>query len=102
LGPDVSIFLRKSPEWSYEDEWSLIKPWNELTKGEKTREGKTREAHYQVMPMEAVRAVYLGVRISEDHKVEILTSLKMHPHIKRYVMRRHDTEFGLVPEEISP
>ena len=93
------LLLTKSPEWSYEVEHRLIKPLSGLPIATR-RDG--RELRFMHLPMEAVKAVYLGCRMpaeAPDALREILNSLKSPPtqHIKPFLMRRHPANYALVP-----
>jgi hypothetical protein len=92
----AKILLTKSPEWDREEEYRLIKPYHELTKG-KRRDGK--EKHFIPLPSESIKAVYFGNRIlcsARDELIESLASAS-YRHVKPYIMTLHDTDFTLVP-----
>jgi len=92
---DSQMLLRKSPEWSYEDEHRLIKPRSELTKGMYIRNAAERPGHYVPLPMDAIKAVYFGCKMSEAHRDDLLKPLQQFPPVKVFFMKRHPTEYNL-------
>ncbi len=90
------IPLTKSPEWAYEQEHRLIKPLHELALG-KRRDGKQK--HFTPLPLDAIKGVYLGCRISLNVREELLNSLccPEGKHIEKFIMRLHPINYELVP-----
>lgn len=98
------VLYTKSPEWEYEQEHRLVRPFASLQR-EKRRDGK--EKSFLVLPPDSVRAVYLGCRMLEPHRDELLESLRSPEwkHVARKVMRRHHTDYCVEPidfEKLRP
>ncbi|MBY7740316.1 DUF2971 domain-containing protein [Paenibacillus polymyxa] len=81
----IYMAMIKSMEWEYEKEWRLI-----LSMG--TPSGFNR-------PLFRPEAVYLGAKISDEHKKEIVRIAK-HKEIAVFQMKMMNREFKLVPEQI--
>ena len=69
------------------------------------RDGKQR--HFVKVPLEAVKAVYLGLRTSSRTRDQILASLRLRgrEHILLHGMCRHRENYAIVPvpwSEITP
>ncbi len=90
------ILLQKSPEWSYEQEYRLIKPVALLPKAMRR---DNREKHFVSLPLDAVRAVYFGLRMPRERRDELLSSLTLpgREHIAKYAMRRHREKYAITP-----
>lgn len=99
-----TILLTKSPEWSYEAEHRLIKPLVSLQRC-KRRDGAEKPC--LDLPPDSVSAVYIGCRMPETNRNEILDALKAPEwkHVGRFAMRRHETDYAVMPirwEELKP
>lgn len=94
---DSQILLRKSPEWDYEDEHRLIKLITDLIPGKQVRFGKEVDGYFIPLPMDAVKAVFLGCRILADDENKLLEPLHEFPNIKRFFMQRNQIEYKLDP-----
>ncbi|OMF45398.1 DUF2971 domain-containing protein [Paenibacillus amylolyticus] len=81
----IYMAMIKSMEWKYEKEWRLILPMG-------TSSGFNR-------PLFRPEAVYLGAKISDEHKQEIMKIAK-HKEIAVFQMKMMNREFKLVPEQI--
>jgi hypothetical protein len=94
--PYWRLLLTKSPEWSYECEYRLIKDLRKLETA-KRRDG--RELPCTELPAGAVRAVYIGCRMLSDDRHELLNGLSedCFGHVKRFVMKRHWSEYAIEP-----
>jgi hypothetical protein len=89
------VLLFKSPEWRYEDEYRLVKQKAELTKGTRVRNGENIEGHYLRLPMDSIKAVYLGCRIEKNDRENLIKPLEAYPHIKRLFMRKNRVAYKL-------
>jgi len=100
ISPHAEIALTKSRDWDYESEHRLVKPLSEATSGIR-RDGKKR--HFIDLPFEAVRAVYFGLRVNPFCRDEILKDLKSPEwkDVKKFVMRRHHSEYALEPKPLE-
>lgn len=58
------VFLRKSPEWSYEREWRLIRPLTEASE-EKPRQGLAPVFIFDI-PVDAIKMVITGAMMASD------------------------------------
>jgi hypothetical protein len=72
----TKVFFCKSDEWRYEDEYRLVK-WKD----------SWTEKRSVPLPMDSIKAVYFGARMSPENRSELLTSLEGHPHVQKYFMR---------------
>lgn len=90
----VDIFLVKSPQWKYEEEWRIIHP---LYEADKTTESSPYNIHLFKFPAELVREVIFGNRISKYVKENILTCLRLphYRHVKVFQAELDDKEFKL-------
>lgn len=90
------ILLTKSAEWKYEAEHRLIRLISTLKLGTR-RDGK--EKRYLELPPDSVHAVYFGCRMPDLNRDDMLKSLKSKDwnHVSRFLMRRHHTDFAVVP-----
>jgi hypothetical protein len=88
------IILQKSPEWSYEQEFRLVKPLPTLSKALR-RDGK--EKYFLPLPLDAVKAVYIGMRMPEQNRDELLKSVNStgREHIAKYGVRRHRDKYAI-------
>lgn len=89
------IMLTKSLEWQYEQEHRLIKPLHELRKGERY---PGKQGHYLPLPMEAIKAVFFGCRMSPSDQDKLIAGLSLASaqHIESFVMKAHATDYALV------
>ena len=79
--------LYKYKDWSYEKEWRLV-----LTDLKKT---------IDEFNMPKPKAIYLGTKISEDNKKNIIQIVKS-KSINVYQMKMSSSEFKLVAEKLTP
>jgi hypothetical protein len=77
----VLAALHKSPDWAYEHEWRFVLPVGDADLG--------RE-----FPISAPTAIYLGSRISDEHKHTLIQIAKV-KEIKVYEMSLSVSEFRL-------
>jgi hypothetical protein len=92
---DSGILFYKSSEWDYEDEHRLIKPKTDLSQGTYSRNGIQTAGHFIPLPMDSIKAVYFGCRISEEDRNNLLKPLEAFPSIERYFMRRNQIAYQL-------
>lgn len=96
-----SVLYRKSPSWSYEREWRLIRP---LVEASCVRDGP-RDSPYQLalfkIPLEAITGVIVGVNVSQVNQDELLGLLAkpMLKHIAVHHTRLSDDYYTL---EVHP
>jgi hypothetical protein len=62
------IYYRKSPDWSYEREWRLIKP---LTSATKVLPSNLRPIHLFSFPPDTLTGIIVGLRVSDEVRDEI-------------------------------
>ena len=82
------LYYRKSPEWSYEREWRLIKP---LTTASKVIAREGFPLHLYEVPHEAVKGVILGHAIPHETRIklfEVLASNLAHATIFQTVLSK--------------
>ena len=83
------VTLTKSTDWEYEKEWRVVT----------TMHDKSRDYEILRFPPEEVAAVYLGCRITDECKREIIEIVKdKYPDAKIYQAHKHEREFSLVFE----
>ena len=92
------MLLVKSKEWEYENEYRLIKSLSKLDRAVKEK-GKQpiEEKHFIQLPLDAMKAVYIGLKMPKQNYTELLTSIKLpgREHISAYAMRRHRQAYAL-------
>jgi len=92
------MLLVKGKEWEYENEYRLIKSLSKLDRAVKEEEKQPpEEKHFVQLPLDAVKAVYVGLKMPRQKYTEILTSIKLpgREHISAYAMRRHRQAYAL-------
>ena len=98
----ADIFLTKSREWEYEQEWRIMRPLQDATE---VRSIDNQTIHLFSFPPTCVREVILGYRISALNRLEIRESLandEQYSHVKLYdaVIDIRDYKVNMVPTEI--
>lgn len=97
----VEIFLVKSMQWSYEQEWRILRP---LQDADKIIESSGFSIHlFQIPPM-AIKEVILGCRMKDEIRTEIITTLKnsqQFQHVKLIQTKVDETEFKLTFHDIT-
>ncbi|UEM19003.1 DUF2971 domain-containing protein [Skermanella mucosa] len=91
------IILTKSREWKDEKEWRIVAPLELLTKDPKN--GK----YFYDLPIEAIKEVYMGVRISPALRNRIIEELvkRQDQHtIKLFQMEQSERHYALVEKEV--
>jgi hypothetical protein len=78
--------LCKSPEWEYEEEWRVVAPFGESCKS-------------FAVSVSPPKAIYLGVRISQTDKMQIIDIAKR-KGIQVFQMVLSKDSFSLIPERI--
>jgi hypothetical protein len=69
------LYYRKSPEWSYELEWRLIKP---LSAASKVRTGEDHDVCLFEVPADAIRGVILGHAIPHAQRIDLFSKIQAH------------------------
>jgi hypothetical protein len=89
----LDMMERKETNWGYERETRLYVQLKE----------KYHDGHYYVkIPSSCVKSIYMGLR-SDEMSIFIAKSFKEkeeYKHLKLYKMKKHDTAFKLVADEI--
>jgi DUF2971 family protein len=98
----TEIFLVKSKEWEYEQEWRMLRPLKESNGPIITHD---RSIHLFSIPPECITGIILGCRMRPEQREKILRFVctdKRYSHINRYRSFLHEQEFKLniVPAEI--
>ncbi len=70
----LRFFYFKSPEWEYEQEWRLIVPLADCES--RLDQGSNPPVCLFEVPPECIRSVCLGIRMSQDRKLELTTELR--------------------------
>ena len=87
------LVCRKSPHWSYEQEWRQLRPLSECDRvSDGTRPGK--DLFYAPILPEAIAEIIIGCRCDDT----IFNSILLDPvfrHVKRVRARIHETDFAL-------
>lgn len=89
LGEKVlsQLTLTKSTEWYYEKEWRIVAGLR----------NKLNTHEFIPFFIEEVEDIYLGCRISECDKAEIISLTRnLYPHVNIYQATKHQTKFSLV------
>jgi hypothetical protein len=85
------IFLDKNDEWSYEKEWRIVE------------ETAPTKPYYENLPVDAIKAIYFGLRMPPQIRWEIETVLntKNFAHIKKFEMDLDLSAYKLIPVPVS-
>lgn len=86
------ITLTKSDVWAYEKEWRIVAGLRDKTQS------------YEILSYapEEVGAVYLGCKMTDDDKQELIGSTRrLYPQAKLYQAEKHPREFALIFTEIT-
>jgi hypothetical protein len=86
------IISQKETKWSYEQE---VRVYVFL-------EEKEPDGHYYFkLPPSAIKEVYLGLRADEMTKLlaNAIRQKEEYRHLKLYEMKKHNKDYGLIPEE---
>jgi len=89
--PTIEPFLRKSPEWKYEQEFRIMRRLEMCER----RSVKGADCFFVHLPRRCVKAVYLGSRMDPAKAKEISTIMAETP-AELYQTELHSREFGLV------
>jgi hypothetical protein len=89
--PGLSIPLTKNEEWSYEKEWRIV------------QEAATTMPHYEILPVESIKAIYLGLRMSPLVRWEIQVALNAEDraHIQKFEMELDSSAYKMTPIPLS-
>ncbi len=74
----TALYYRKSPEWSYEREWRLIRP---LIGASKELPHDRFPQHLFELPPDAVRGIIIGLGVSHPERMRLM-ELFSQPHFK--------------------
>jgi Protein of unknown function (DUF2971) len=91
----VGIFLTKSGDWEYEQEWRMLLP---LENAEEQYEFQGQLIHLFAFPSECVTSVIFGCRMRTETKAEItdfLNSTGEYSHVNKFDSRLNNREFRL-------
>jgi hypothetical protein len=89
--PGLSIPLTKNDEWSYENEWRIV------------QEAASTMPHYEILPVESIKAIYFGLRMSPLVRWEIQDALSAEDraHIKKFEMALDSSAYKMTPIPVS-
>ncbi|MGE5304659.1 MAG: DUF2971 domain-containing protein [Alphaproteobacteria bacterium] len=94
------LFLRKHPDWKYEEEWRMIKRLDRATRVCPT----DPSVFLFEIPKEAIKLVILGAQISirnRERVISLIASLAKRGHIRLLQASLSDSRFGLEFSEIK-
>lgn len=98
----MDIFLTKSRHWSDEKEWRIFRPFSEA---ETVHNSSPFNIHLFRFPPEALRAVILGARSSQNTSSEIVDVLRANnslAHVRLKRARLDGSDFRLrIPDEVD-
>jgi hypothetical protein len=101
--PPIQTLLIKHPSWYHEKEIRFIVPL--ASADEKQSLDDTIEKIYlKKIPCEAIRAIVLGVRVTEQQQIDIIAKLRSETnmkHVRLFKAKLDDTEFALEFNEIN-
>ena len=94
---DSKVLFQKSSEWAYEREYRLVKRLDYIKSGRALDVFKKepKEYHYLPLPMDSVKAVYLGCQMSDDDKAKLQAALAAYTHVKINAMKRDSIHYRL-------
>lgn len=89
-----TVLYRKSPEWTYENEWRLVRP---LSDADKTIDSKPYPIALFQIPFEAIKGVIVGVAVSHEERVKMfeLLGTSERKHITIFQTRLCDENYQL-------
>ena len=89
-----TVLYRKSPEWTYENEWRLVRP---LGDAHKTIDAKPYPIALFEIPFDAIKGVIIGVAVSHEERVKIfeLLGTSERKHITIFQTRLCDENYQL-------
>lgn len=92
------MLYRKSPAWSYEREWRLIRP---LTEAARVLDHPVYPRALFSIPFEAIKGIVIGVAVPNERRADLisLSSMPALSHIKIFQARLSDNHYSL---EIHP
>jgi len=94
------LFLRKHPDWKYEEEWRMIKRLDQATNTSPT----DSSVYLFEIPHDAIKVIILGAQISNENCERIIrltaSSAKWN-HVQLFQASLSDSRFGLVFREIE-
>jgi hypothetical protein len=85
------ICLDKNDEWSYEKEWRIVE------------ETASAKPYFENLPVEAIKAIYFGLRMSPRIRweIEAVLNTENRAHIKKFEMDLDLSAYKLIPAPIS-
>jgi hypothetical protein len=85
--PGLSIPLTKNEEWTYEKEWRIV------------QEVSTTMPYYEVLPVESIKAIYFGLRMSPlvRGEIQVLLNAESCAHIQKFEMDLDPSTYKLIP-----
>ena len=96
-----NVFLTKSQEWAYEEEWRMLRP----LKGEENRiSNQTNDIYLFSCPLEAIKSIIMGCRMTQARREEIKSILKKDKecsHIELFQSAEEEKLFSLKFEQIN-
>jgi Protein of unknown function (DUF2971) len=89
-----TVLYRKSPEWTYESEWRLVRP---LGDAHKTIDVKPFPIALFQIPFDAIRGIIIGVAVAHEERVNIfdLLGTAEKKHITIFQTRLCDENYRL-------
>jgi len=94
--PTIEFYIRKSLEWGYEREYRLLRHLNACER----RSLAEGDFYFVHMPRSCVKAVYLGTRMDQNLRKEIL-QIMAGTSAEIYETELHQEEFSLVFKRIK-
>lgn len=98
------LFLTKSTQWSYEQEWRVFIPPFDMENPTIKTDDRGQEVlfdYYSFTPQE-IHSIYFGCKISKPDRSDIMEYLNKRDmrHVKKYICIRSDRKYKLEFEEI--
>ncbi|HWR44837.1 DUF2971 domain-containing protein [Sporomusa sp.] len=88
----VEVFLVKSTQWAYEQEWRIARP---LQEADKIIDAQPFSVYLFQFPAAAIQEVILGCRMQDEVKKEIIATLTASPQFQ------HVRLFQVAPDEMG-
>ncbi|SMC89246.1 DUF2971 domain-containing protein [Sporomusa malonica] len=85
----VEVFLVKSSQWAYEQEWRIVRP---LQDAQGIIEAEPFSIHLFQFPGAAVREVILGCRMHEEKKRDTISLISSEPHFQHVRILQADPD----------
>lgn len=96
----VDVFLVKSKEWEYEQEWRIMRPFTDTVE---TISAEPFPIHLFEYPPSALVEVILGARMREPHRAALLDAIrkKHFAHVEILQALPDDKEFKIVLKKVE-